>query len=183
MTKIERRYWTFVVLWTAILYATLPIARKLANKIEGAGYKCVLNYGPIFLVAIAFVAALVYILNGRYSHRLLRISCMVIAAFLYALFLKNLGKIPIERIHLMEYGILAILAKKASENRLGNLGSYLFSAVLTAMIGVGDELIQKFLPDRVCDIRDMMTNAISGALGLLFWACVSQKPSDNSPSS
>lgn len=175
MGKTERRDWLLVIVGTAIIYATLPIARRLANAIEGAGYKWVLYIGPIVIVALAFLAALVYVFKQLYSHRLLRIFCMIIVASLYALFLKYLGKIPIERIHLLEYGILAIFAKRAFDNRTSGFLPYLFSAALVAVTGFGDELIQGVLPDRYFDWRDVMTNALSGVLGLMLWACVSKK--------
>lgn len=176
MSKAERRYWLLVFVWTTVLYATLPVARGLANKIEAAGFGKVLYIGPAVVIGLAFLVALVYIFRQPYSYRLLRALCMIIVASLYAFFLKYLGKIPIERIHLLEYGILAIFAQKAFENRIKDLfDSYLYAAFLVAIVGLYDELIQGFLPDRVCDARDVLTNGISGILGLMLWACISKK--------
>jgi len=56
----------------------------------------------------------------------------------------------------------------------------LVSGGLTALVGVLDEGFQKLLPWRVYEIRDMITNAISGALGItIFCAGTKLKPNLN----
>lgn len=173
MKKTELRDWLFVVIIVAIIYATLPIARGLANRIEGAGYGKVLYIGPAVIIGLVLFIAMILIFKKPIPYRLVRVLGMIIVASLYGLFLKYLEKIPIERIHLLEYGILAIFAQRAFENRVKDLlDSYLYAAFLTAIVGLYDELIQGFLPDRVCDSRDVLTNGISGILGLTFWVCI-----------
>ena len=47
---------------------------------------------------------------------------------------------------------------------------YLFSASLTGVIGIIDEIYQRFLPGRYCTIYDIFLNILGGILGLLvFW--------------
>jgi len=137
-----------------------------------AGYRWVLHKGPVFLIAVAFIAATIYILRTSADNRAMRVFLLVNVGLAYGLFLKFLGKIPIERIHLLEYGLLAMLAKRAADYRMGSALAYIFSAFLVADIGLGDELIQWVLPDRYFDWRDVMTNAVSGVLGLALWACL-----------
>ena len=175
MSVAERRDWLLVVAWTLVIYATLPVARRLSDALIEMGYKWLLHQGPVALVALALVAALAYIIARAPDRKGLRIFFLINVAILYGLFLKFLGKIPIERIHLAEYGILAILAKRAADHRLGGWLAYAFAAFLVADIGLGDELIQKVLPDRYFDWRDVATNAASGVLGLAFWACLVQR--------
>ncbi len=163
-----------VLVWTAVIYATLPIARRLSDWLIDAGYKWVLHKGPILLIAVAFAAAVIYILKKLDDRRAVRIFLLANVGLAYGLFLKFLGKIPIERIHLLEYGLLAMLAKRAADHRMGSALAYIFSAFLVADIGLGDELIQWVLPDRYFDWRDVATNAVSGLLGLALWACLFQ---------
>ena len=44
--------------------------------------------------------------------------------------------------------------------------SVLSSFVLVSIIGIGDETIQRFLPNRVGDIRDVFMNSFGGLLGI-----------------
>ena len=43
---------------------------------------------------------------------------------------------------------------------------YLSSFVLVSIIGIGDEIIQQLLPNRVGDIRDVFMNSFGGLLGI-----------------
>ena len=90
-----------------------------------------------------------------------------------------------ERSHLIEYGVVAAfiheaLAERASQGR--PVAFYPVLAVLaTAIIGVVDEFIQRFIPNRVFDPQDIFFNAMAGAIAVaaiaaLDWA---QKRTDS----
>jgi ABC-type uncharacterized transport system permease subunit len=72
-----------------------------------------------------------------------------------------------ERIHLVEYGAVALLFRQGlrvaprSEARAAGL-----ALLLTALAGLGDEVVQAVTPNRHFDWRDVRLNAISGALAL-----------------
>ena len=95
--------------------------------------------------------------------RILFSSCIVIYLFgLYHL------KIPEERIHLIEYGLLSVLVFKALEFDLRKKGVlYVLSFFIVVIIGSVDEFIQYILPNRVGDLKDVFLNAFSGLLGLV----------------
>ena len=80
---------------------------------------------------------------------------------------------PTERSHLIEYGIVALFIYEALHERVrrGRSIRYpgLITVVSTGMIGVIDELIQLFLPGRVCDYIDMIFNV--GAAAMAVTAC------------
>ncbi len=46
--------------------------------------------------------------------------------------------------------------------------------IFIALIGSLEEGFQKFLPWRVCDIRDIITDALSGGLGVILY--INSKP-------
>ena len=84
-----------------------------------------------------------------------------------------------ERSHLIEYGVVAAfiheaLAERASQGR--PVAFYPVLAVLaTAIIGVVDEFIQRFIPNRVFDPQDIFFNTMAGAIAVaaiaaLAWA-------------
>lgn len=73
----------------------------------------------------------------------------------------------VEKMHVLEYGILAWLAMRDLTEGKRNLTKSGFLAfVFIFIVACLDEGFQKLLPWRVCDIRDVLTNAISGMLGI-----------------
>lgn len=71
-----------------------------------------------------------------------------------------------ERIHVIKYGILGfLLARDISKPTYINTFIVAFCAGL--FVGIVDELFQWILPSRVGDIRDVVIDCISTALGIL----------------
>jgi VanZ family protein len=75
---------------------------------------------------------------------------------------------PEEKIHLVEYGFLAVLIYRALDIDFEDLFSYFMAFVLTALLGWGDEGIQYILPNRYYQTQDVILNLISGGLGLFL---------------
>jgi hypothetical protein len=78
----------------------------------------------------------------------------------------------IERTHLVLYGALGVLAWRAAGHWSGGAARLLGAGVFCALVGLADETAQYFHPQRVCDLRDVLTNALSAwlaiaAMGLL----------------
>ncbi|MFY9270071.1 MAG: VanZ family protein [Candidatus Manganitrophaceae bacterium] len=85
-----------------------------------------------------------------------------------------------ERVHLLEYGVLGYLTARAIWRTLVTPGSSgcermnllplsIVAFGLVFLIGVGDELIQGQLPNRVFDLHDILLNAVGGAAGILSY--------------
>jgi hypothetical protein len=79
-------------------------------------------------------------------------------------------KLPEERIHFVEYGILAFFLFRALRIDLPLVPSFVWAFVIASLIGWGDEGIQYLLPNRYYDNRDVLLNSISALLGLFFTA-------------
>lgn len=78
--------------------------------------------------------------------------------------------LPEERTHLIEYGVVALLAHEALTERASQ-GRWaprpaLFAVGIAGMIGVVDELIQLALPSRVFDPVDMGFNLLAAGLAV-----------------
>lgn len=75
-----------------------------------------------------------------------------------------------ERGHLFEYSILAIFIHKALIERTMQgkkvLNPALFAFLIAFTIGVLDELVQIFLPSRVCDPLDILFNGFVALLAI-----------------
>lgn len=88
-------------------------------------------------------------------------SCYVAALYLL--------KIPAEKVHLVQYGILAWLVTEALTGRFAGWRLHLAALLIVVVAGAGDELIQWIRPNRVGDVRDIGLNTVSALLaqGLL----------------
>jgi len=80
-----------------------------------------------------------------------------------------------ERLHLVEYGLVALLFAAALSARLGAAGlpaqavarrAMPLAFAATALAGLLDEVVQGVLPNRRFDLRDLALDALAGALAL-----------------
>lgn len=125
-----------------------------------------------FWLATALVAAAGVWLTVRARPRLIEIAFAATVAATYGLAFVLMTRIE-ERIHLFQYGLLALLVEAAlaarapgREPRRSGLRVYLAAAGLTAVAGLIDELWQGILPNRMYDTRDVAFNAGAGVLAL-----------------
>lgn len=74
----------------------------------------------------------------------------------------------VEKMHVLEYGVLGWLATRdlCSGSCIKKIKPIILSLLFIALIGSLDEGFQKFLPYRVGEIRDVITNVISGGIGI-----------------
>ena len=99
---------------------------------------------------------------------LLLMSCYV--AVLYLL------KIPAEKFHLVQYGILVWLVTEALTGRLVGWRLHLAALLIAVVVGVGDELVQWIRPNRVGDVRDIALNTVSALLAQGLLCVLSRAP-------
>ena len=82
----------------------------------------------------------------------------------------------IERVHLLLYGVLGVLAYRLYRRRPGPWRRFAPAAALASLVGVADELVQALHPERVGDPRDAVTNACAAVL--LAWAACLLDPGE-----
>lgn len=74
---------------------------------------------------------------------------------------------PVERLHLVEYGLLTWVAYRAWES---SARSWLWNATIamtfSAFVGALDEFVQAYTPGRFGEFRDVWINWMSSGLGL-----------------
>lgn len=92
---------------------------------------------------------------------------LLISAFLFS------WKQPyfVEKLHVLEYGILGWLVAKDLRRipYLENKKIILYSIIFILIAGTVDEIFQSFLPYRVGEVRDVITNVISGSFGIALF--------------
>jgi hypothetical protein len=155
------------------IYATLGLARTLAGALGDSGLDVVLFVLGVVLVGAAIVTRG---LNARPGGIEIAVALGVAAAYLMV-FVRM--AIPTVRTHLIEYGVVGALIHEALTERASNGRTVpvapLLAVLATSLIGMIDEFIQAFLPSRVFDPRDILFNALAGAMAVgasiaLSWA-------------
>ncbi len=169
----ERYFWTLVAMTQIAIWASLGFAGKLVQKFEGT---------HILTVAfvVGFLVMITVIVSGVFSRKPTGKEIWVLTGIttVYAMIVVRMGVPTLERTHLFEYGLVAVLVFHAFLERYSNKPNMikvaLFSIFLTGLLGWIDEEIQRILPNRVYDIRDILFNILAGvmtvtACSLLTW--------------
>ena len=147
-----------------LIYGSLPFApgfwAKIA-KITGVFS----GYIAASILLLAVIAIALYL--GIKKRGLVHFIWLAVLSVFYAAGLISL-KLPIERIHFVEYGLLAFLVFRALRHYSGGKALYLYSGIAVFGVGFIDEAIQYILPNRVFDARDVIVNSAAGVLALLL---------------
>ena len=160
------------ILWRRVFIVLLAIILSLGfagSLIDWLVDKGLLSAGFFF----AFILVSVAILGSFIKRKLAGVEIWLLLGIIgvYAFLIVRLGISPIERTHLFEYGLLAILIKDALAERKAqkakSISPWLGAFLLTLLIGCLDEGVQYFLPDRVFDPRDILFNTLAAFMALL----------------
>lgn len=168
----ERRWWTLAASTQLLIYASLYWVRPIAEWLRERN---LLRLS----VAVLFLMVLIGILRWSWRRRPGRSERAAIsaaaAAYVVVLWLTP---IPEERVHFLQYGVVAALIYAALLERRQQLGEerstipFLAALLLTTAGGWVDEGIQAILPNRYYDLRDVGLNAAAALLALLSLAAV-----------
>jgi len=163
--KKERiKCWSYVLIWIFCIYSTLYIVRPLCTFLkENTPFNVIVNVGCFLILALLFNHL---IQNGKIK-RGTTYSLFFLSILLYAIGFLIL-EYPEERIHFIEYGMLAFLIFRALIIDTRVLLAYTSAFILTSLIGWGDEGIQYLLPNRYYQLNDVLLNSVGGALGLFL---------------
>jgi len=153
------------VAWLVVLGLCLHYGRSLAPYLEDRGGR-----GGLLLLGLGALAALGY---GAWRIRALAperrragfLAGLGSAAGLYLL--ERLQPLMIERLHLVLYGVLALLAFRLWGHWRRGLARTAWAGVVCVLVGTLDEVVQYFHPQRVGDPADVATNAAASLLVLV----------------
>lgn len=153
--------------YVVLLYATSGVMRGVLNMLKastGEGF-------PALAVGLCAVGLAGFV--GWYRAPLKRIDtagtlALVLVLAGYGLALAWL-QVPEERVHLLQYGILAWLVSEGLRERFAAPRLHLLSLGIVIAAGIGDEAVQWLRPNRVGDLRDIVINIAAAGLaqGLL----------------
>ena len=178
----ERRWWRLTLVLLGLVYLSLWPLQFALDFLRARN----LLRASLALLFLAAAGAVVASLARRRAGRREWLTLALVAA-VYAALASSL-EIVQERLHLLEYGLVALgfrraLAARAAAGEAagGRWRPALTAAGLTALAGLVDELLQGVLPNRHYDLRDVGLNALSGVVALaaesaLGWARRSASP-------
>lgn len=169
----EKRLWIWVIAALLAILLSLGFAGELSGLLFNEQRAVAL-----FILGCLLVLATVVTqgLSKRPSRTQIGIFLGIVAVYLLVFVRMS---IPAERSHLIEYGVVSLLIYEALNERRSQGRSVpipsILAIVVTSAIGVVDESIQVFLPNRVFDPRDMLFNGLAAVMAVtssigLRWA-------------
>jgi len=165
----ERRLWTWVLVVVVGIVSTLGLARTLSGFLRETGLLGAAFAFGMLLVAAAIVANALKARPGG-----VEIGIGLGVAAVYLLVLVRMAN-PVERTHLIEYGVVALLIREALSERARHrrvVAPQLLAVLTASVIGTLDECIQAFLPSRVFDPRDLLFNVLASVMAVVASAAL-----------
>ena len=154
-------FWAFLVFVTIL--STLIIGQPLTKILRDQNIQAV-----IFVIGMLLVGATILVHGIKTKPSKIEIVLLLGIIAVYFMFFFRLGA-P-ERSHLIEISVLAIFIHKAllERNKQGKKIPMLalIAILLTFVLGVIDESIQIFIPDRVYDVNDIIFNGFAGLMAI-----------------
>lgn len=169
--KRERNLWILAAAVVVAIYSTLGLATTLAEELTNrdlldgiAALGLLVLFGSILLVGFK-----------RRVPAALNVAIAVGLTAVFALVFLRMAS-PIERSHLFEYSLLAILINEALVER-SSAGSTVarpgvVAFVAASLIGIVDELLQLIIPSRVFDPIDIGFNILAAFMGVAVASAV-----------
>lgn len=138
-------------------------------RLEFPGHFVAIVGGAVAIAAVAAVLWAILRIRERRLARYALVALSIVAAIGYARWsaLGNPDSDVVERVHFVEYGLIAWLFYRAwlPVGGFAVLALAFFSA---ATVGTFEEWFQWFIPARVGEVRDVLLNSAAIGCGLLF---------------
>ncbi|MEM7292649.1 MAG: VanZ family protein [Pseudomonadota bacterium] len=154
--------WAWVALCVVAIFCVVPIARVLEAAVTA-------QFGaPIFLL-IVFVCAVTLLWAALRSMRRRgaagwRYAVLSTVACALGYYVFTLRGNPIEALHFVEYGLLALLVYRALTHSVRDVSIYFSTVLLVTTVGMIDEAVQWLTPDRYWGLEDIILDFSAAAL-------------------
>ena len=178
--RAGRRWQIGLVVYALAIYAMLPLGRSVGSAVVGTSVGAWLLGSGTVVLGGGGAALLLLALRRRAVSPwwFLQLAAVMVG---YAAALSWLQMYRLERIHFPEYGIAAWISWRAVAPLLRSVpGRYTAAAAVASLIGIGDEVLQIFVPGRVFDPRDIIANVVAVMLALALLPVVRAALSDES---
>ena len=165
----KKRLWVLISIYILFIFVSLPFFPAFIKVLSSFISKEILNLLSLVLSVSFFLMLSIWIYNKKYK---VNQFLLIISPLLLLTYFSLSLDVWVERIHFIEYAVLGLLISRAVNVR--TLHGIISTCCLIILIGVVDEIIQWFLPNRVGDMRDVIMNSVGGLSGLwlgrfLYW--------------
>lgn len=179
--------WLWVGGWVLGIFALIPLARAIERAVDESVGQGLFLWGVLAAIA-AGIGLGVRVMRRELASRpaarpVSSYAWLGVVGAVFIAYTWRLRGNPVEAVHFVQYGVLAVLIFRALLHRMRDPWIYLAAALLGGMVGALDEVLQWIVPLRHWDLRDIWINFVGGALlqiGIaagLRPAVVSQPPS------
>ncbi len=163
----------WVVLYSVIIFLTVPVARKLQEFVAGRIGKNAFIYFVLSVVGLGFLSLVFFLIVRLRIHSPSRYIWLLVLAGFYSYFILYRVKSPAEAIHFLEYGLLGFFLFRALKYQTKDISIFFTATLFSTLIGTVDEIIQWITPRRFWSFHDVWLNTLSGGLFLLgLWTVV-----------
>ena len=125
-----------------------------------------------FIILIGLILAVtglaLFVFTIRNNPGLIRIAAVMLI-LIVGLILAWQMRIPEEKIHILEYGVLGWFAARDLISTQKRIRGIILACIFSTFIGISDEVFQAILPYRVFDFRDIGFNSLGGMWGIILY--------------
>jgi len=174
MSFFDRSHKPMMWAVAVLILAYAPIGRPVQTFLREELTALLGSAGMMIFVLALFLGGGVFFI---YLSRLWKLprtnkiftTIILLAGIGYSFFLP----LPEERVHLVQFGLLGLLACPSlkGSNDAGWIGLWK-PLLFVFLVGTADEVLQWFLPDRFFDLRDILFNTLGGIWGILLYLAV-----------
>jgi len=165
--------WTVAVL----ILAYAPIGRPVQKILREELTAVLGSAGMMIFVLTLFLGGGAFFIYLSRLWKLPRINIFFTIVILLAGIVYSFAlPLPEERIHLVQFGLLGLLACPSFKE--GDIGGWIWiwkPLLFVFSVGAADEVLQWFLPDRVFDLRDILFNTLGGIWGILLYLAIQRR--------
>lgn len=141
---------------------------SLRRSMSTRAYVLLFGVGVLVAIGAAVIVAVVRIRDGRrWRLGLLGLALMCGAAYLWANGTPYPEVNAVERVHFVEYGLIAFLFYRAWRPA-GDVSLIVLPLLASFTVGTCDEFLQWFIPVRVGEAHDVFMNLAAIVCGLMF---------------
>lgn len=160
----RKKGWLVTTWYVAVIYLTLAPVGSLQLWLRSRGMQTSVSE----LILLFIIMITLYVVVIRLKRRsLMNLLTLTACGGMYAYIATVFAPSPSDKIHIIEYSILASLLYYALKFDVKGKSGYVIAWTLTTVIGLVDELIQSRLPTRAYDLNDLMINSLAAACALL----------------
>ncbi len=153
-------------MYVVLIFATIPYVPKIWNaSIRSLGGRASAILNIAYGLGGCYLILYSYLKLRKRSFLFYGVSAVIFLSCVYLL--KNLD-VVIEKVHLLEYGLLSVLVWRAVKPKASGILRYAVVLGIVFLVGIGDELVQKMTPGRVFELSDVVLNWVASILGFLL---------------